>query len=214
MHDYVPTNEDQYGPFRVGPAYPMFLKRVTQLPAVWHAVLGNEIVVPDYQPMEGPRQSLGAARFPVEIRTLQRMAARWAQGLEQLAAAAAVTPTRKQACLAELRRNLGQFMLHSIYTTIHLKQWWLLKRSLLIEPASDKANTLLDQMVQLAEEEVANAQATIPLVEQDSRLGYEPSMEYMCDRAHLEWKIAVVRRVIEHEIPEYRKSLGLTGLNH
>lgn len=211
MRDYVPTNEDQYGPFRVGPAYPMFLKRVTKLPAVWHAVLGNEIVVPDYQPMEGPRQSLGPARFPVEIRTLQRMAARWAQGLEQLTAAAAVTPVRKQARLSELR-NLGQFMLHSIYTTIHLKQWWLLKRWLLMESAPDKVNTILDQMVQLAAAEVANAQATIPLVEQDSRLGYEPSMEYMCDRAHLEWKITIVRRVIEHEIPEYRKSLGLTSM--
>ena len=41
----------------------------------------------------------------------------------------------------------------------------------------------------IAEDEIGNALRTIPLVEADSRLGYEPSMEYMCDRAHLEWKI-------------------------
>jgi hypothetical protein len=35
-------------------------------------------------------------------------------------------------------------------------------------------------------------------------------MEYMGDCAHLEWKIAVVRRVITHEIPEHRRSLSLT----
>lgn len=208
--DYVPTNEDQYGPFRVGPAYPMFLRQVTRMPEAWHAMFGNAIVQVDYQPMEGARQSLGAARFPVEIRTLQRMAARWKQGLAQLAAAAAVTPPRKQPRLAELR-NLGQFILNSVYTTIHLKQWWLLKQTLLSEAVPAKAHAILDRMVALAEEEIANAQATIPLVEQDSRLGYEPSMEYMGDRAHVEWKIALVRRVIDDEIPEYRKSLRLTG---
>jgi hypothetical protein len=30
-------------------------------------------------------------------------------------------------------------------------------------------------------------------------------MEYMCDREHLEWKIAQVRRVIEEEIPALRR---------
>ena len=66
-------------------------------------------------------------------------------------------------------------------------------------------------MVDLAEIEIANTEETIPLVEANSRLGWEPTMEYMADRAHLEWKIAVTRRVIEHEIPAYRQSLALTG---
>jgi hypothetical protein len=215
MRDYVPTNEDQYGPFRIGPAYPMFLRRTIAVPYTWHAMFGAEIVVPDYRPQEGPRQSLGAARFPVEIRTLQRMAARWQQGLQQLEAALAAAPAtqphqaRQRARLEELI-NLGRFILHCVYTTIHLKQWWLLKQELQSEPDPGKANAVLDRMAALAQEEIANAQATIPLVERDSRLGFEPSMEYMGDRAHLEWKIAVVQRVIDHEIPEQRKSLGLT----
>jgi hypothetical protein len=219
MRDYVPTNEDQYGPFRIGPAYPMFLRSVTHPPAVWHAMFGHEIIQSDYAPHEDPRQSLGAARFPVEIRTLEKMAARWRHGLQQLKEALGITPdlqaggsarqARQQARLEELI-NLGQFILHSVYTTIHLKQWWLLKQELATEPDPAKASTILDRMVTLAEEEIANAQATIPLVEKDSRLGYEPSMEYMCDRAHLEWKIAVVRRVITHEIPRQYQSLNLT----
>jgi hypothetical protein len=213
--DYVPTNEDQYGPFRIGPAYPMFLRSVINPPARWHAMFGKGIVRPDYAPREGPRQSLGAARFPVEIRTLQRMAARWKKGLQQLEAALALTPAlqprqaRQQVRLEELI-NLGHFILHSVFTTIHLKQWWLLNQELQSEADPDKANVILDRMVELAQEEIANAQSTIPLVEKDSRLGYEPTMEYMCDRAHLEWKIAVVQRVIAHEIPEHRRSLSLT----
>jgi hypothetical protein len=28
-------------------------------------------------------------------------------------------------------------------------------------------------------------------------------MEYMCDAAHLEWKIELLRQVIEEELPSY-----------
>ena len=45
--------------------------------------------------------------------------------------------------------------------------------------------------------------ATIPLVEFDSRLGYEPSMEYMTDVWHIEWKIRQVTQVLENELPGF-----------
>ena len=102
--------------------------------------------------------------------------------------------------------GLGQFIRHCVQTTINTKRWWLLKQRLEIEP--EQASAILDEMVKLAEAEIANAQASIPLVEADSRLGWEPSMEYMTDRVHLEWKIAQVRAVIDEEIPEYRRGLS------
>ena len=37
--------------------------------------------------------------------------------------------------------------------------------------------------------ECENALRAVPAVEYDSRLGYEPSMEYMCDAEHLRWKV-------------------------
>jgi len=206
---YVPTNEDQYGPFRVGPSYPLTLARPVNLPVVWHATSGNRIVIPDYHPRESGRQSLGAARFPVEIRSLERMAKQWQQGIERLERALLATPERKRTTLQEML-NLGRFILRSIVTTIHLKRWWLLKQELLGERDPIKANAILDKMVELAREEIANAKATIPLVEADSRLGWEPTMEYMTDREHLEWKIAVVQRILDREIPDYRKALALT----
>jgi hypothetical protein len=208
--DYVPTNEDQYGPFRVGPSYPMLFRQVVNLPQAWYAMFGNSIIDPDYRPHESARQSPGPARFPVEIRSLERMEQRWEQGLAKLERALEVTPERKRAGLEEMI-NLGRFIIHCLRTTIHLKQWWLLKHELFGEADPARANALLDQMVELAEREIANAQETIPLVERDSRLGFEPSMEYMTDRRHLEWKIAVVRRVVDHEIAQYRKALALVG---
>jgi hypothetical protein len=43
--------------------------------------------------------------------------------------------------------------------------------------------------------------------EADSRLGWEPSMEYMTDPDHLSWKIRQVKRTIEGEIPGYLSAL-------
>ena len=207
--DYVPTNEDQYGPFRIGPAYPMLFQRLAEPPEAWYAMFGKRIVHVNYGPREGPRQSPGPSRFPVEIRSLGRMALRWQQGLERLERALERTPAGKRRALEEMI-GLGRFVLHSVRTTIHLKEWWLLKQELSNEADPARAGEILDRMVALGEQEIANAEATIPLVEADSRLGWEPSMEYMADRAHLEWKIAVTRRAIEHEIPDYRRALGLT----
>jgi hypothetical protein len=210
IRDYVPTREDQYGPFRIGPAYPLVFRLVPEIPAASFAMFGARIVVADYQPREGRRpQSTGAARFPVEIRCLERMAARWQRGVERLAAAVALAPARRRA-EAERMLALGRFVVHAVRTTIHLKRWWLLKQRLWGEPDSARAHAVLDELVALAETEIANTAAAIPLVEADSRLGWEPSMDYMADAAHLRWKIAQVRRVVDAEIPAYREMLNLT----
>lgn len=66
------------------------------------------------------------------------------------------------------------------------------------------------EMELLARWEISNAAATIPLVEADSRLGWEPSMEYMKDADHLRWKINQVNSVLDTEFADYRKSLTLT----
>ncbi|NSW57602.1 MAG: hypothetical protein HPY44_16450 [Armatimonadetes bacterium] len=197
--DYVPTNEDQYGPFRVGPAYPLlFQVEKEPFPDAPYAHFGNRILTTHYRPHK-PED------LPTEIFLLERMKSRWEQGLEKLEAAVAATPERKRP---EAMRMLwlGRFIRNCVQTTINTKRWWLLKQRLETEPG--QADAILNELVALGEAEIANAQEAIPLVEADSRLGWEPSMEYMCDRAHLEWKIAQMRAVIDEEIPEYRKSLG------
>ncbi|MBO9604559.1 MAG: hypothetical protein J7639_01335 [Paenibacillaceae bacterium] len=208
IRDYVPTNEDQYGPFRVGPSYPLVFRQAVKLPEAWHALWGNLIVLTDYKPLEDPRQSPGAARVAVELRALERMLARWQTGNECLEQALPLVPARK---LPEARRLLGmnRFIVLTIRTTLHAKRWWLLKMRLGLEPDPVQAGALLDEMARLAAAEIANAEAAIPLVQADSRLGWEPSMDYMTDAAHLRWKIEQVQAVLEVEFPQYRKSLGL-----
>jgi hypothetical protein len=95
-----------------------------------------------------------------------------------------------------------------VQTVINTKRWWRLKQRLIEGTDVAAAGALIDEMTRLGEAEIANAQAAIPLVDADSRLGWEPSMEYMTDRAHLEWKIAQMRFVLDEELPAYRRKLA------
>ena len=112
---------------------------------------------------------------------------------------------------------LGEFILCSVRTAIHVKRWWQLRHELAAATGSAGIESVLDRMLALAEAEIANTSAAIPLVECDSRLGWEPSMEYMADRAHLEWKLAHLRQVVDTQIPARRtagrppESPGETG---
>ncbi len=213
---YIPTNEDQYGPFRIGPSYPLifhpnlsktFLPKTLKLPSVWYAVNNNNIIFTLYQPFYDPRQTPAPCRIDAEICSLNRMLELWQKGIEQIENALTVTP--KEKCLIGVHMlNLGRFIHNCIRTVIHVKEWWKLNMQLMIESDGEKIDRILDEMSIIAEAEILNAENTIPLVETDSRLGWEPSMEYVTDTMHLQWKIEQVRRVISHEIPAYRESLS------
>jgi hypothetical protein len=216
MDFYVATNEDQYGPWRVGPAYPLiFQPNITrtmggkeiQFPTSPGAHFGHRIIKTLYQPYENEHQSPGPLRYPAEIKRLEQMQSLWEQGLSVLRGSLEQMPANK---IDNGRRllALGEFIYHSVITTITVKRWWLLNTRL--QASSDRAEMLsiLDQLVALAESEIANARATIPAVEFDSRLGWEPSMEYVCDKWHLEWKVRQVESALR-EIASYRKMLEL-----
>lgn len=214
INHYIPTEEDQYGPFRVGPSYPLLFWQQSfvpsvNLPAAKYAHSGNRIVLPNYYPHEHVLQSPGASRLSVEIKSLHKFLELWGKGLEALERGLEHILVAKMEDAVRML-NLGKFICNSVRTAINTKEWWSLKRQLQVEPDVKKASMLLDEMVAIAEAEIENAKATIPLVEADSRLGWEPSMEYMTDKEHLLWKIEQVRRVIDEEIPKYRGILELT----
>ena len=206
IRDYIPTNEDQYGPFRVGPSYPLTFKEKVQIPASEDAMFGNLIVTTEYVSRGKQEHPLDFRHIDVEIQYLGSMLHKWEQGNARLEQALPLVPERKRE-EAELMLNLNRFIARCVRTAIHTKEWWKLKRQL--DHASDQAEAiaLTDRMLELAEREIANAEAAIPLVERDSRLGWEPSMLYMTDPEHLHWKIAQVRTMLENELLPYRREL-------
>ena len=201
---------EQYGPLRIGPAYPfvLFEDKNIKIPTVPYAHFGgNAITAPVY----GYKSNLayfkllateeGRKKFDYEIYTFRIAEDLYTKGIEMLKAAIEKIPERKKdnalriAAVAEYIRN-------SIRTSISVKEFYKRKEALL-ETHGEERNKLVDEMIGFCKDEVENAKATIPLVEFDSRLGYEPSMEYMCDRAHIEWKLDQIKNVIENELPSY-----------
>ena len=131
----------------------------------------------------------------------------WNEGLDACRRAMnAVSPAKAE----ELSRleALGHFIRNAIITVMNIKRWWLENTAMLACSNAADAEKHLDIIEKIANDEIANAKETIPAVETDSRIGWEPSMEYVCDRWHLEWKIRQVESALR-EINAYRKMLRL-----
>lgn len=209
IRHYTPSDADQYGPFRVGPSYPFCLYRKTTLPSskdtssMPDPMFGSSICVPEYGLGPDKRDSITGIRIPEEIKSLEKAYRLMQQGIDLLSGIK--TPNNELLTLL----NMGKFIRNSITTGIDAKRWFLLKNRLFIADTKEEAAELLDKMESLLKTEIENAQSTIPIVEADSRLGWEPRMLYVTDRWHLEWKIRQVNAVIDYEIEEYRKSLEL-----
>ena len=155
------------------------------------------IVIPD-----DFSDSLLSVRIGDEIVSIQTMLGLLNEGLSKLEAIA--NPNEK---LKNLIR-LGTFMRNSTQTGLHAKQLYVLKTRLFAETDKTKLAELLDSIEKLLRDEMQNAADTIPLVEADSRLGWEPSMHYMTDAWHLDWKMRQITSVLKFSLPEYRKSLA------
>lgn len=205
---YSSTDEDQYGPCRIGPSYPLVLQidnirqactGALKLPENKFALTGNGIFFTKYQPLEFSHQTPGFCRLPVELRNLEKMQQLWNEGIALFEQAMEKMPENK-AYAGERMLNLGMFIGNCITTVIHVKRWYWLNMQLRTAGDPGEAKAILNQLIDLARAEQENARRTIPLVEADSRLGWEPTMHYMTDAEHLKWKIEQVRRVIEEQL--------------
>ncbi|MBR4234718.1 MAG: hypothetical protein IKR85_01495 [Clostridia bacterium] len=195
---YVPTNPDQYGPYRIGPAYPLLFREEAVLESPDYAHFKNNSICNTMYSYDTGRLNC----LEYELKSTREMERLLREANAQLYGVCEVLQGRKRAnCEALLR--LGRFMEYTAHTVINVKNWYLLKLEFL-KPDSGK-RIIAQKMAEIAEDEIANAARTIPLVEADSRLGYEPSMEYMCDRAHLEWKIRHTRKACEAVAAEAEK---------
>ncbi len=199
----TPTGEDQYGAFRVGPSYPLNFERSIQLPSSPLAHFGNSILVPDYCADIQGRSTMISKRIWDEIESLEKSKAYVDEGLAILE----IIENPNE----ELERliNMGHFLSNYILTGLNAKKWHTLIVKFDSERDEEKVSKILDEMVELLTLERQNAVDSIKYVELDSRLGWEPSMEYMTDKWHIDWKIRHTDFVIKKEIATYRTNLEL-----
>jgi len=203
----VCTNYDQYGAQRIGPAYPLLMDTTdVKLPTVFYAHFGgNTITTPKYyMPVsENPEIKLRTEYEIAEQTEARRLFDEAADILDD------VIPSLPEKKRVEAQRIAGiaHFTANTSQTTLNVKNWQLLKQELknlaaAETPDRERIEEVKAKMKAIGEAELENARATIPYVEFDSRLGFEPSMEYNGDREHIEWKIGVTERALE-EVDRY-----------
>jgi len=210
----IPTNHDQYGPCRMGPAYPFILfdHADVEIPTVPYAHFGgNKICYPVYAYSNLRKEwwpgiidtEENIKKFDYETENFKQARDLFNEGCQIVRAVIDKIPERKRENALRIY-GTAKFMANTVETAVNIREFFKRKRALDNADAAQN-NRLLDEMRDICLRELENAKATIPLVEFDSRLGYEPSMEYMCDAAHLEWKISLLNDVIEKEIPSLYK---------
>ena len=206
-YHHISTDADQYGPCRVGPSYPFILfdHQDVQIPTVPYAHFGgNHITFPIYGNPWGVAvmgDEEKNARFNYEIYSFRIAEDLYNKGCEMLRAAIEKIPERKRDN-AERILALCLFYRNTLRTSINLKEFYK-RKFVLLDTHGEERNRLVDEMLKICQDEVKNAEDTIPLVEFDSRLGYEPSMEYIGDAYHINWKLDLIRELIEKELPTY-----------
>ncbi len=204
----IPTNEDQYGVFRTGPSYPLWMTDINTLPNFGRVPMNNNPMHPGiyytyYKENVSGRNSLPSVRRPVEIAAIEKMTVLLREGVALLET---ITDPNE-----ELQRLLllGKFLVYSSVTAIHAKRFYTLKARLAACESREESAALLDEIEQVMRAERANVEEAIPVVELDSRLGWEPSMEYTADERCLRWKLRQLDYELNTTLRVYRKANSL-----
>jgi hypothetical protein len=210
---YIPNNEDMYGAFRIGPAYPLWSGVLEGLPATIpgqgkkptapYAMFGNWIYFGVYTPDSDGKNSLPGVRLFEEISSIEKMEKLFCDGIAVLEE---VTGTNE--AFDEVL-GIAKFMRNSCRTTIAVKKHYALKQRLSIVGSKAGAAEIIDEMEGLLLAERENTLDTLPLVQANSRLGFEPSMEYTTDEAGLLWKVRQLDYELTVKLPTYRKANAL-----
>lgn len=214
----IPAACDQYGPYRCGPTYPLLFEQKQkdlQLPSVgWATHGGFEIWFPEYPDVNFDDPSSMLLRYERVKKTeiCFRKGCTLLQEAVDMIGAPKGSEQSKQLAVAGF--------LHSTYVTaLHVMEWSITKNLLhaavekIIHDCDDmifealgltdrSVQALAERMHMIARLETENVENAISFYEEDSRIGFEPTMEYMFDHEHAEWKNEETKKSLE-QLEEY-----------
>lgn len=195
--------EDQYGPLRIGPAYPLSLNVHHSISSVPYAAMGGESIVDTGYGVhdENRKRNKGKTVFPVrivdEMNLLEKGIRLFDEGVELLEPIAKMDNARRMT-------DIAHYIANTYRTTLNTKKWFILKNRLMsCEGDKKKMNDTAKEMRAVAESEILNSKNTLPIVDKNSSLGWEPCMEYIGDRPHIEMKIRQVKVMLDFELSVY-----------
>lgn len=197
--DYVPTDENQYGPCRIGPAYPFNffgpeLQKGWNPPADFPIEPGAKFSICHFDFTE-PIGGLGAKavvldeeREAKEIELFDSQVADYGKGAETFRRIAAALPEGRRDEAVRMAA-LGEYLMRACLTAANLKKGRIAWRK------GDRV-----AVNALARIEYANAKAALRIVDADSRLGWLASSGYTGGRPQIEWKLRKMRELYGQEV--------------
>ena len=204
VRDMPPTYENQYGPFRMGPAFPFNafgpeLKHSDfPIPPMYLGRYYNELRSRFYYKNDWLGETHDTpAYLERELELLKGIADRFLAGAETFRGFAA------QPDLGAARRgkalrmaDLAEYMGRGTLTALHVREAVMHEHRVKVLGASGDAEKQARARVwELAAAEYANTKAALEIMRRDSRLGWEPTMEYRGGTKTVEWKLERMRRI-------------------
>ncbi len=196
---YTRSSGDGCSTLRIGAAWPLCVKLGLRPPTVPFAHFGNRIVGIKYETTWNQRFRLNSEIIPEELES-------WKQAVKYASEGVAILNT-----IENPNDNLIRLILLCRYiecqckSAVCAKKWVLTLRDL-DRAKKEDVPAIVEKMRAMAADEIKNAEAAIECTDYDSRLGWEPSMEYIADSEHLRWKISQVKYACERELEEYLKA--------
>ena len=186
--DYAPTDMNQYGTFRIGPAYPFAFGGPPiadadfpgSAPAICRLDYLKEGFVQQLTPERMDNEYLAA-----EIELLEPMAEHYEDGARHFRRIADTQKGRQREKASEMA-NLASYLAATVRTAVNVKRGAIAFRS------GDRAALLA-----AARDEYANAKTALRVVEADSRLGWNGEIEYGGGPDQIRWKLALMERIYE-----------------
>ncbi len=206
---YVPCDDNQYGPFRVGPSFPLSLIKLRKPPSREGAHFGNRIMKNEFPAGQGlastpptGRGFLYSLRVCAEIKSLEKMLSLMKEGVAILDS---IPESGRNEELSYLI-NMGKFICCYVHTGINSNEWFRIRARLLSEENIDEFPALIESAEKLLLAEREKATEAIEYVRLDSRLGWEPSMDYLGDENAIRWKIEFIDYVLNVEIKHFKNA--------
>ena len=175
-----PRGENQYGPFRMGPAYLFNAFQPELTPADW---FGGKFPMHVSPYSRGSGSVRDSNYLKKEIELFGWMIERYFAGAAAFREIAASLDGRRREKALRMA-YLGEYMGRAVTTAKHVREGTLAERA----KDREKAN-------ELARLEYDNTKAAIELMKRDSRLGWEPTMRYQGGVEACEWKLRRLERL-------------------
>jgi hypothetical protein len=187
------------GPHVAGPAFPWFLEPIHKLfPQNW---LANQ------EPGDNMLGQILDGEVLWFDACLGEILNHWAQGIAEMEAALAhlPAPTLDQ----QQEYGLVRCCYHQMLTLRHTARFYVEREFLLRSDKLEERRAILQRLQAYIHQEIANAEACLPFVEADSRLGWHSEVfDYQFTPEAIRARVANLRQMAEETIPAWLATDG------